>query len=309
MKLGVHLPLIDLAGESWILDKLARYTEEAEQLGFAALAQNDHFLYPRPWLDGPVALAAVLHATARMLLFTSVFLPVLRGPVPAAKTLAALDLLSGGRMRVAVGPGSSAGDYRAVGVPFNERWTRADESVAALRSLFDRNGPEFSGTYYTTAGVKLEPYPLQQPGPPIWIGSWGSDAGLRRTARIGDGWLASAYNTTPERFGDGLRRLNTLLESHGRSAAVFPNAISSMFCYFTEDAVEAESVLSQQVAPALGRSPEELRDRILVGSPEVAVQRLSAYRDAGAQLVFLWPVRDEIRQIELISKKISPHVS
>ena len=96
MKLGVHLPLISLANRPWTLDELIQYTETAERLGFSALAQNDHFLYNRPWLDGPVALAAVLTATRRMDLFTTVFLPVLRGPVQSAKTLAALDILSPG---------------------------------------------------------------------------------------------------------------------------------------------------------------------------------------------------------------------
>jgi len=81
-----------------------------------------------------------------------------------------------------VGPGSSARDYDAVGVPFDERWKRLDEAVETLRALWREDGSPFEGNFYSTEGIVAEPRPLRQPGPPIWIGSWGSEAGLRRTA-------------------------------------------------------------------------------------------------------------------------------
>ena len=117
MDYGVHLPLMGLGGRPRTLRGLLDYAEAAEDLGFRALSANDH-LRPRPWLDGPTALAAVLAVTQRMDLVTTVALPVVRGPVPLAKSLAAIDLLSGGRLVVGVGPGSSARYYAAVGVPF-----------------------------------------------------------------------------------------------------------------------------------------------------------------------------------------------
>ena len=110
MDYGVHLPLIALSGQQWSLRRLLEYTETAERLGFRALSVNDHLLFPRPWLDGPTALAAVLARTGHMTLATTVSLPVVRGPVALAKSLAAIDLLSGGRLIVGVGPGSSARD-------------------------------------------------------------------------------------------------------------------------------------------------------------------------------------------------------
>ena len=76
-----------------------------------------------------------------MTLATTVALPVVRGPVALAKGLAAIDLLSGGRLVVGVGPGSSARDYAVVGVPFEERWKRLDEAVQALRALWLGEGP------------------------------------------------------------------------------------------------------------------------------------------------------------------------
>src|SRR5918998_1514102 len=171
MDYGAHLPLIDLDGRPWTLRGLLEYAGAAEDLGFRALSANDHLFFPRPWLDGPTALAAVLAVTQRVDLVTTVALPVVRAPAPLAKSLAALDLLSGGRLVVGVGPGSSARDYEAVGIPFEERWKRLDEAVQVLRTLWLGEGPPFKGQFYSTEGVTLGPYPAQRPGPPIWIGS------------------------------------------------------------------------------------------------------------------------------------------
>jgi alkanesulfonate monooxygenase SsuD/methylene tetrahydromethanopterin reductase-like flavin-dependent oxidoreductase (luciferase family) len=118
MDYALHLPVIALYGRPWSLRRLLGYAELAEGLGFGALSANDHLLFPRPWLDGPTALAAVLTVTERITLATTVALPTVRGPVALAKSLAAIDHLSGGRLIVGVGPRCSARDYAAVGIPF-----------------------------------------------------------------------------------------------------------------------------------------------------------------------------------------------
>ena len=100
MDYGVHLPLIAFDGQPWTLHRLLEYAAIAESVGFQALSANDHLLFPRPWLDGPTALAAVLTRTGRMALATTVALPVVRGLVALAKSLAATDLLCGGRLVV-----------------------------------------------------------------------------------------------------------------------------------------------------------------------------------------------------------------
>ncbi len=209
MDFGAHLPLMDFGGHPYTLDHLVAYTKTAARLGFSALSVNDHMVFAVPWLDGPTALAAVMEHSADMTLATTVALAVVRGPVPVAKTLGAIDRLSGGRLVVGVGPGSSADDYAAVGIDFSERWPRFDEAIAALRALWRDDGVPFVGRFYSTEGQSLEPRPAQPGGPPIWVGSWGSDAGLRRVARLADGWLASAYNTTPDLFGEAWQALGS----------------------------------------------------------------------------------------------------
>ncbi len=286
MDYGAHLPLMDFGGNPFTLELLTTYAETAARLGFRALAVNDHMVFSVPWLDGPTALAAVVGHSGTMTLATTVSLPVIRGPVPLAKSLAAIDRLSGGRMVVAVGPGSSSEDYDAVGLDFSERWPRFEEAIATLRALWQADAAPFTGRFYSTEGIRLDPRPLRPEGPPIWLGSWGSEVGLRRTARLADGWLASAYNTTPELFAAGWARLQDLLPAHGKDPASFPNALATMWFYLTDDRAEAERVMRERVLPTIHRPEELLRERLPVGPAEQLAEKLSAFAQAGVQRVY-----------------------
>jgi alkanesulfonate monooxygenase SsuD/methylene tetrahydromethanopterin reductase-like flavin-dependent oxidoreductase (luciferase family) len=302
---GAHLPLIDL-GAPRSLALLRAYVETAARLGYRYLCANDHLVFGRPWLDGPTALAALIEASQDMTLVTTAGLPVLRGPVQLAKTLAAIDVLSGGRLVAGVGPGSSGSDYAAAGLAFEERWRRFDEALRALRALLHGDGGGFEGEFYSTRGVLLEPRPVQRPGPPIWVASWGSPAGLRRVAGLGDGWLASAYNTTPDRFRAGLGRLAEELQRLGRAPASFPSAIATTWLHITEDKAAAERTLSDVLAPMLHRPAEALRSApLLIGPAEVCAERLTAFVAAGARRVFVWPLGDEARQLELFRERVT----
>ena len=130
--------MISFVGETRSLADLLDFTQAARDLGYTHVCANDHLVFSRPWLDGPTALAAVLAHSGRMRLATTVAVPVLRGPAATAKILSAIDLLSGGRLVVGVGPGSSARDYELVGVAFEERWKRLDEAVHLARVLARR---------------------------------------------------------------------------------------------------------------------------------------------------------------------------
>jgi alkanesulfonate monooxygenase SsuD/methylene tetrahydromethanopterin reductase-like flavin-dependent oxidoreductase (luciferase family) len=302
---GAHLPLIDL-GAPRSLAALRAYAAAAARLDYRYLCANDHLVFGRPWLDGPTALAALIEASRDLTLVTTAGLPVLRGPVQLAKTLAAIDILSGGRLVAGVGPGSSAADYAAVGIGFQERWRRYDEAVRALRALLHGDTAGFEGEFYATHGVVLEPRPVQRPGPPIWVASWGSPAGLRRVARLGDGWLASAYNTTPARFREGLERLGEELRHVGKAPEAFPSAIATTWLQVTEDKGVAERTLGDVLAPMLHRPAEALRSApLLIGPAEVCAERLAAFVDAGVRRIFVWPLGDEVRQLELFRERVT----
>jgi alkanesulfonate monooxygenase SsuD/methylene tetrahydromethanopterin reductase-like flavin-dependent oxidoreductase (luciferase family) len=302
---GAHLPVIDFGFRKFSLEWLSLYVRTARDLGFKALLANDHLIYSRPWLDAPTALAAILSENGNMAV-GSVILAIVRGLVPMAKALAAIDILSNGRFFVGIAPGSSARDYEIVSINYGERWKRFDEAIQVLRSLWSGDNVGFTGRSYSTAGIDLEPKPLQKPSAPIWICSWGSDAGLRRVARLGDGWLASAYNTTPGQFAAGLAKLWDQLKIFGKDPANFPNALATMFMYITDDNSETERVLSETLTALLNRPVDQLRERLLVGSPEVCMEKLAAYKTAGVQRVFIWPIKDEIEQLRIFRQKVAP---
>jgi alkanesulfonate monooxygenase SsuD/methylene tetrahydromethanopterin reductase-like flavin-dependent oxidoreductase (luciferase family) len=293
--LGVHLPLMPF-GAPLSRERLAGAVDTARECGYAAVSANDHFVFQTPWLDGPTALASVIERSGEMDLATTVALAVVRGPVALAKALAAIDILSDGRLVAAVGPGSSQRDYDAVGVPFDERWKRFDEAIAALRALLDGK----------PSPVELAPRSSRRV--PLWIGSWGSEAGLARVARAGDGWLASAYNTTPERFAVARADLARALERRARDADAFPNALATMWTWVTDDRAEGDRVLGDVLAPLLRRDPDDLRAQVCVGPVEHCTQLLSRYAQAGCERVYLWPLGDERRQLERVASAVAPRI-
>jgi alkanesulfonate monooxygenase SsuD/methylene tetrahydromethanopterin reductase-like flavin-dependent oxidoreductase (luciferase family) len=286
LELAVHLPLMEFGDEGQSLARLTRAVDAARECGFAAVSANDHFLFQTPWLDGLTALAAVVDRTGSMELATTVSLVSLRGPVPLAKALVALDVLSDGRVVAGVGPGSSERDYDAVGVPLDDRWKRFDDATAELRALLQEDSP-------------LAPAPRRKGGIPVWIGSWGSKAGLRRVARLGDGWLASAYNTTPAGFGTAGEALADELRACGKDPHGFPRALATMWTWITEDARDEDRVARDVLGPLLGRDADSLRAQLCIGSAEKCAELLSRYAEAGCGRVHLWPLGDEPRQIEL----------
>ncbi|WP_409331331.1 LLM class flavin-dependent oxidoreductase [Trujillonella humicola] len=306
MRFGVHLPVADLGGGTAPADVLRACTARARDLGFDAVAASDHLVWHRDWLDAVVALAAVAEHAGDMALVTSVALPTVRHPVVLAKALTSLAAVAGGPVVGGVGPGASADDHRAVGVPFEERWTRFDEGLGLLRALV-RGEPAEDGDVYPGTGIRLGPLPARPPE--IWSGSWGSDARLRRAAAVADGWLASAFNTTPERFAEARARLDGHLAAHGRDPASFPDTLSSMYLHVTEDAAQARAVLADDLGPAFGRDPADLAGRVLVGTPDACAATLAAYADAGVQRVLLWPVRDPVGQLEVFAREVRPRLA
>jgi alkanesulfonate monooxygenase SsuD/methylene tetrahydromethanopterin reductase-like flavin-dependent oxidoreductase (luciferase family) len=298
MEGGVHLPQIDIGGEGLSSRRLLRVVQQARACGFAGVSANDHFRFGRPWLDGLVALSLVAPYTGPMDLVTSVALPSLRGPLPLASALVALAHLSEGRVVAGVGAGSSRADYDLAGVRFEDRWDRFDRSVEALRSLLHGEWSLAGAGFDGAAGPEI----------PVWVASWGSEVGLRRVARLGDGWMASAYNTDPDQFAQGLGIIAGERARLGRWPAQVPGTLATMWTCVTENGAEADRVLVDVLGPMIGRAPEQLRGRVCVGSAQQCVELLSRYSEAGCRRVHFWPIGDEERQLQLLAERVLPHV-
>lgn len=302
MQYGAHLPLIDFDGDGWRTGELNAYVDAARDTGFSAISANDHVVYQRPWLDGLVALSSVIDHSGDMLLATTVSLPVVRNPHALAKQAAAIDILSGGRLVLGVGPGSSSRDYDLMGLDYEDRWKRFDEAVNVLRCHLCGDEPR-EGNFYGTAET-LEPRPDRE-GIPIWLGSWGSDAGLRRVARMGDGWLASGYNTTPSELKTARLNLHNELRKRGRDPESVPCALATMWTYVTDTGNERTEQL-MKLAQMVNRPPAALGSQVLIGPPEECAEKLRAYADAGVDTVFIWPLADGTEQLERFMSRVAP---
>jgi alkanesulfonate monooxygenase SsuD/methylene tetrahydromethanopterin reductase-like flavin-dependent oxidoreductase (luciferase family) len=301
MEAGLHLPQIDLTGEGLTASRLFGSVGAARTNGFVALSANDHFLFATPWLDGLSLLSAVVEGSGELTLATTIALAPLRGPVPLAKALTTLQVLSNGRVEAGVGPGSSRRDYDALGVSFDERWPRFDESVVLLRSLLRGHVPDAEPALFAVPDSPLRPVvPV-----PLWIGSWGSGSGLRRVARLADGWLASAYNTSPAGFGAAWSDLRqTLTRTGHRDADTFGNALVTMWTWVTEDAEQERRVLHDVLSPLLRRDPEDLAAQLCVGPANRCRELVEQYAAAGCRRIHFWPVGDESRQVELLASRV-----
>lgn len=238
MQIGFNLP------NSGPLSAVAAMTEIAEQgeaMGFDYLTMTDHVVLPDTrvpgypysesgefYEDAPterheqlLGMAYIAARTTRIRLVAAVLVVPHRPAVLAAKMLATLDVLSGGRLVVGIGAGWLRTEFDAVvTTPFAERGAVTDEYIDAFRVLWTEAQPRFAGRYTRFDGIVLEPKPLQRPHPPLWIGGE-SGPSLRRAARVGDAWYPIGSNNkhlldTRPRLEAGIARLHKAAAEAGR---------------------------------------------------------------------------------------------
>ncbi|HEX2170597.1 MAG TPA: LLM class flavin-dependent oxidoreductase [Nitrososphaera sp.] len=290
-------------------EEIISLAQHAEALGYESLSVNDHIVFHTSWLDALTALSAISSCTKRILIGTSILNIVVRNPVLCAKALAAIDILSSGRLFVGVGPGSHKGDYDASGIDFNERWPRFSEALQILVMLLsnDESGGfvDYKGKYYNFTEILLLPRSVQNPHPPIYVGSWGSEVGLKRLAKHSNGWMASAYNITPAKFKEKWNFLLAYRKSLGKGDKPFDNAVVSMFGYIHDDKDKVRKVVKEVLSPALGRSAEDLEQKLLFGSLDECLRKIRNLVDAGVKRIHFWPVLDYKEQISVFKNGIS----
>jgi alkanesulfonate monooxygenase SsuD/methylene tetrahydromethanopterin reductase-like flavin-dependent oxidoreductase (luciferase family) len=292
-------------------DRIISLAQHAEALGYDSLSVNDHIVFHTSWLDALTTLSAVASSTTRILIGTSILNIVVRNPVVCAKALAAIDILSSGRLFAGVGPGSHRGDYDACGMDFSERWPRFSEALQIFVMLLSSNNTsksiDYKGKYYALRDIILLPKPVQKPHPPIYVGSWGSEVGLKRLAKYSNGWMASAYNITPTKFKEKWNFLLAYRKSLGKDEEeeLFDNSVMSMFGYIDDDKDRVRKVVREILAPALRRPAEDLEQMLLFGSLDKCLRKIRNFVDAGVNRIHFWPVLNYEDQIRIFKNGIS----
>lgn len=198
-------------------DSILRQAEAVQRAGMTHILIGQHFMFEGSrWLQ-PVPLLARLAGELddRVRLCTQIMIAPLYHPVLLAEELATLDVVTGGRLSVGLGLGYIPREYDVLGVPFRERGGRLSETIEILKLLWTQDRVTYHGKYFHLDEVPVHIRPLQDPHPPIWVGA-GSEAGIRRAARLGDAWPI-----TPQEKADELpallRRYFDFREEAGRS--------------------------------------------------------------------------------------------
>ncbi|MER7692591.1 LLM class F420-dependent oxidoreductase [Streptomyces sp. NPDC097610] len=204
MRVGLHALGIGDGARPEVIRAVAA---AAERHGFARLWCGEHVVlvdasasrYPysvdgriavpadADWLDPLLALTFAAAVTSRIELATGVLLLPEHHPIVVAKQAATLDVLSAGRFSLGVGVGWSAEEFAALGVPFAGRGRRAEEYLAAMRTLWAEDPASFAGEFTRFDAIRVNPKPLRGGRLPVVVGG-NSDAALRRAATLADGW-------------------------------------------------------------------------------------------------------------------------
>ena len=281
-----------------------RLARAVEDLGFAALYRSDHFTNPRgprtDALDLWASLTWLAGHTARIEFGPLVSPLSFRHPVTMAWTAAAIDDLSGGRLRLGLGAGWQEREHRAFGFDLLEtdpRFVRFEEGLEVVRRLLRSDEPvSFGGTFYRLEEALLLPRPARPGGPPIVIGGNGPRRTLPLAARFGDEWNAVGVPTA--RFAELNARLDGLLAEAGRPAAAVRRTLMTRVA-FGRDGAELASQLD-------GETAAELRGRgVLVGDGAAVAEQLAELAAVGVERVMLqWFDLDGVDRLEALAKAV-----
>ena len=246
-------------------ERLGIIARKGEEFGFDALLTGDHILVPKnisspyPYTEGGefpgsssgesmeqiTLLSYIAGQTSKIRLVTSVLIVPHRNPLIAAKSLATLDVLSGGRLVVGVGVGWMREEFEALGLPpFEERGAVTDEYIRAFKVLWTEDDPHFEGKYISFDDITFLPKPVQKPHPPIWVGGESRPA-LRRTAELADGWYPLGSNPTfpmgtPDELKAGLDRLAQYAQRFDRDPKTIETIYRTHQFELTKDAGGAD---------------------------------------------------------------------
>ncbi len=225
MHLGVVFPQTEICTDPV---NIRDYAQAAEAMGYEHLLAYDHVLGANPdsrpdWtgyrhtdmFHEPLVLFSYLAGITHKIDFVSgiIILPQ-RQTVLVAKQAAALDVLSGGRLRLGIGIGWNPVEYEALGENFHNRGIRSEEQIDVLRHVWTYELVTYEGRWHKITDAGLNPLPVQRPIP-LWFGGT-SDTVMRRLAKIGDGWFPQGFG--PDELGqENIEKLHTYIREAGRT--------------------------------------------------------------------------------------------
>ena len=269
-------------------EAISTLATRGDELGFGFLAVSDHVIIPNsirslyPYsptgefgtdgscMDQLTLLSFLAGITTRTRLLSSVMVLPHRNPLLAAKMLATVDVLSGGRLTVGCGVGWMREEFEVLETPpYEERGLVGDEYIRAFRELWTSDSPEFDGKHVKFSDVTFAPRPVQQPHPPVWIGGESPPA-FRRAGRLGDAWYPIGSNPkftirTPAQYAEAVDRIRGYAERAGRDP----------------DSIDLAYSVAGTAIPASSAQPTERRP--FTGAPSDVASDIASFREVGVR--------------------------
>jgi probable F420-dependent oxidoreductase len=283
-----------------------RFVDRCEASEVDSLWQSDRLVSSQPHLETMSVMAALAGATDRLKFGMNVAVVTLRDPLVLAKECATIDVLSAGRLLPAFGVGPDiAPEWKATGHSAAGRGPRADEALELMSRLWSEERVTFAGRHYQYTDARIAPRPVQQPLP-LWIGGSGP-ASIRRTARVGTGWLGGIE--TPAQVAPVIAAIRAAAVAAGRP--IDPDHFGASFAFrfgtWEEPIVQGAATLLAR----LGRFPDP-RAYLAVGDAKAIIARLAEYTEAGASKFVLRPIAvgddDWMAQTERLIAEVLPAV-
>lgn len=281
VRIGIQLgqwPSRDIRPEA-VLDLIDYF----EALDVDSIWVSDRLVSSALTLEPITFLSYIAGRLRKMKFGTSTLVLPTRNPTVLAKELATLDFLSMGRLFPAIGlGGDESKDLQAVGINKKDRAGRTDEMIMLMRRLWTEENVTFAGKYFSVADATIMPRPWQKKGPPIWIGGR-SEAALRRTGRLGDGWLVSSVSA--DEVERGISAIRDYAADAGRQVPEDHFGVLLPF-YFSGSAEKAFAIAGRAVRP---RADLPVSEFTAFGTPDQVRQRVRAYIAAGATKFIMRP--------------------
>ena len=296
---GIAVPQV-FVDEPVDMGLVREFSRRAEALGYHSLWTQEQIIGSTPVLEPISLLCHVAAVTSTIGLGTAVVIASTRNPVHLAKQLATLDQMSGGRLIAGLALGGRRRQYSLLGGPTERRVRHFTESVEVIRALWTEAKPTYDGHFWKLNGESIAPKPLQQPHPPIWMGGRHPD-GLRRSARIADGWMGAGSTGTAE-FRGHVAALRDHLAERGKDAFAISKRV---YVALDDDEDRAGRRLAHWFGERYGNA--EMAARVCVwGGEQRCVDGLAEVVDAGAKMLMLNPLFDHMEHVEALMRDIVP---
>ena len=324
--MALKIGFIPIEGGHYYREALEEVTR-AEELGFDSVWMEEHHSVTNHYWPSPIpVLAGFATRTSRLVLGTDIIVAAFHHPVRLAEDAVMLDAISNGRFVLGIAIGYKPDEFALYGVDLEKRGARFEEQLAIMKGLWTQERIQFKGTYYTLEG-RLEPKPVQEPHPPVWIGGWG-DITLRRAATLADNWIPGP-TADLARLLAGKRQFLEQRQAAGRLAPVEWPLTRDVIIADTDR--EARALAEEHIMVAYRREyaggwrhpfidasiatdlDKLMADRFIIGGPEQCLTRIQRFVEQYGmthlicRMFFPGMAHARImRGLELISREIMP---